>query len=186
MLAARSGGLDLQGWLQGCLSARGVSFCQVCTLASGRGLCSCQGVVSEVLNYKLGFISHNNPVMTSCRGRPALRCISPTPPGTLFLVVMLDSCAMHAKFHSARMDIFACMWRALLPLTGTCCRVLQACVEFLDPRVASAGQPDAAPVPGQPGRISLSVDALAVALRVLNSQLASGSLPSEMASQVGK
>ena len=35
MLAARSGHLDLQVWLQDCLDKRGISFCQVCPAHHG-------------------------------------------------------------------------------------------------------------------------------------------------------
>lgn len=62
--------------------------------------------------------------------------------------------------------------------------LLQAVVEYLDDRIASAGQPDVIPASGQAGRITLSVDALATTLRVLNLQLASGVLPTDLASQV--
>ena len=61
---------------------------------------------------------------------------------------------------------------------------MQACVEFLDVRVATAGQPDVKPAAGQPGRITITVDALAVALQLLNLQLAKGVLPTDLASQV--
>lgn len=57
-------------------------------------------------------------------------------------------------------------------------------MEFLDARIAGAGQPDVKPAAGQPGRINVSVEALGVALRVLNLQVAKGGLPSDLASQV--
>ena len=60
----------------------------------------------------------------------------------------------------------------------------QICLEFLDLRMAGAGSPDVMPAAGQPGRVHLSMDALSMALRVLNLQVAEGKLPSDLASKV--
>ncbi|KAK9805719.1 hypothetical protein WJX73_001907 [Symbiochloris irregularis] len=62
----------------------------------------------------------------------------------------------------------------------------ETCLEFLDLRMAGVGQPDSAPAAGLPGRVNLSMEALAVALRVLNLQVADGSLPSELASKASR
>ena len=54
----------------------------------------------------------------------------------------------------------------------------------MESRIAGAGLPDVKPVAGQAGRINVSMEALALVLRMLNLQVAKGNLPSDLVSQV--